>query len=116
MIRNALNVSIRFTLLTAVLLGLVYPLVITGFAHLALRDKADGQLIMRDGKVVGSRILGQSFASYKYFHGRPCAAGNGYDATASGGSYTGPSGEKLVTYVQDTIPGLGKDIAPHRGL
>jgi K+-transporting ATPase ATPase C chain len=109
MIRNALNVSIRFTLLTAVLLGLVYPLVITGFAHLAMRDKADGQLIMRDGKVVGSRILGQSFASDKYFHSRPSAAGNGYDATASGGSNLAQSSQKLVTQLQGNIAAAVKD-------
>ncbi len=109
MIRNALNVSIRFTLFTAVLLGLIYPLAITGFAHLTMRNKADGQLIERDGKVIGSRILGQNFASDKYFHGRPSAAGNGYDATASGGSNLGPSSQKLVTRIQGDIANAAKE-------
>jgi potassium-transporting ATPase KdpC subunit len=109
MIRNALIVSIRFTLFTAVLLGILYPLAITGFAHIAMRNKADGQLIVRDGKVIGSRILGQSFTSDKYFHSRPSAAGNGYDATASGGSNLAQSSQKLVTRIQGDIANAAKE-------
>jgi potassium-transporting ATPase KdpC subunit len=109
MIRNALIVSIRFTLFTAVLLGILYPLAITGFAHIAMRNKADGQLIVRDGKVIGSRILAQSFTSDKYFHSRPSAAGNGYDATASGGSNLAQSSQKLVTRIQGDIANAAKE-------
>ncbi len=109
MLRNALNVSIRFTIITAVLLGLAYPLVITGFAHLAMSNKADGQVIVRDGKVIGSRLLGQVFTTDKYFHSRPSAAGNGYDATASGGSNFAPSNQKLVTRIQGDVANASKD-------
>ena len=75
--QKALNISIRFTLVTTLLLGIVYPLAVTAFAHLALRDKADGQLIYKNGQLIGSKIIGQSFTSDKYFHSRPSAAGNG---------------------------------------
>lgn len=109
MLRNALNVSIRFTIITAVLLGVIYPLVITGFAHLAMRNQADGQVIVRDGKVIGSRLLGQTFSSEKYFHSRPSAAGNGYDATASGGSNFALSNQKLVTRIQGDVANAAKD-------
>ena len=109
MIRNAFVVSVRFTLFTAILLGILYPLAVTGFAHLAMRHKADGQLIVRDGRTIGSGILGQSFTSDKYFHGRPSAAGNGYDATASGGSNLAQSSQKLVTRIQGDIANAAKE-------
>jgi len=101
--RKSLIISIRFTLLTTLLLGIVYPLFVTAFAHLTLRDKADGQLITRNGQLIGSRIIGQSFTSDKYFHSRPSAAGNGYDATSSGGSNLAPSNQKLVSRIQGDI-------------
>ncbi len=109
MLRNALSVSIRFTLVTAILLGLAYPLVITGLAHLTMSNKADGQLIVRDGKIIGSRLLGQAFISDKYFHSRPSAAGNSYDATASGGSNFALSNQKLVTRIQGDVANASKD-------
>src|ERR1700761_2888583 len=98
-----LKIAIRFTLVTTVLLGLIYPLAITAFAHLAMPSKADGQLITRDGKVIGSAILGQSFASDQYFHGRPSAAGNGYDASNSGGSNFAQSNKKLIDRIQGDV-------------
>jgi potassium-transporting ATPase KdpC subunit len=101
--KRSLIISIRFTLITTLLLGVVYPLVVTAFAHIALRDKADGQMISRNGKVIGSRIIGQNFSSDKYFHSRPSAAGNGYDATSSGGSNLAASNQKLVSRIQGDV-------------
>ncbi|WP_446743690.1 potassium-transporting ATPase subunit KdpC [Silvibacterium acidisoli] len=93
---SSLKIAIRFTLVTTVLLGLLYPLAVTAFAHIAMRDKADGQLLSQNGHVIGSAILGQSFAGDRYFHGRLSAAGNGYDAANSGGTNLAQSSKKLV--------------------
>jgi K+-transporting ATPase ATPase C chain len=102
--RSMINTSIRFTLVTTVLLGLAYPLAITGIAGALFPHQAAGSLIVRpDGKVIGSSLLAQSFTSDKYFHPRPSAAGNGYDATASGGSNLAQSNRKLVERVQGDI-------------
>jgi K+-transporting ATPase ATPase C chain len=103
MFMSHLKTAIRFTLLTTVLFGVVYPLVMTGYARVANQQKADGQLMEAQGKVIGSRIIGQAFTSSGYFHGRPSAAGNGYDATSSGGSNLGLSSQKLIARIdQDT--------------
>lgn len=103
MFSRHLKTAIRFTIITTILFGVVYPLVMTGYAHLASRRQADGQLIEAQTTVVGSRIIGQAFTSAGYFHGRPSAAGNGYDATSSGGSNLGLSSQKLVARIdQDT--------------
>jgi K+-transporting ATPase ATPase C chain len=99
MFRAHLKTAVRFTLITTILFGLVYPLVMTGYAAIASRKAADGQLIQLDGKVVGSRIIGQGFIGGNYFHSRPSAAGNGYDATNSGGSNLGLSSAKLVARI-----------------
>ena len=88
-----------YTLITAVLLGIVYPLAITGLSHVLFRDKADGQLVKRNGQVVGSRLIGQPFTGPGYFHSRPSAAGTGYDAANSGGSNLGPSSKVLIDRV-----------------
>jgi K+-transporting ATPase ATPase C chain len=98
--------SIRFTLVTAVLLGLLYPLVVTGVAGLIFPHKAAGSLILKNGQVIGSELLAQSFTSDRYFHPRPSAAGNGYDATSSGGSNLAQSNAKLVTRIQGDIDKL----------
>ncbi len=95
--------SIRFTLVTTVLLGLGYPLLMTGVAGVLFPRQASGSLILKNGKVIGSTLLAQSFTSDKYFHPRPSAAGNGYDATASGGSNLAQSNQKLVTRIQGDV-------------
>jgi K+-transporting ATPase ATPase C chain len=92
-----------YTVITAVVLGICYPLLIAGLAHLAFRDKADGQLITQNGEVIGSRILGQPFTGTGYFHGRPSAAGTGYDATSSSGSNLGPTNKQLVDRVNASV-------------
>lgn len=102
-IMRTLNIAIRFTIVTTVLLGIGYPLVVTGLAQLLMRDKANGQIIVRDGQVIGSAIIGQSFTSSRYFHSRPSAAGNGYDATSSGGSNLGPTNKKLVDRIDGDV-------------
>jgi potassium-transporting ATPase KdpC subunit len=101
--RGSLLIAVRYTLVTTVLLGIVYPLVITGIAQLTMRNKADGQLIVRNGQIIGSAIIGQSFTSPRYFHSRPSAAGNGYDAANSGGSNLAQSNKALVTRIDTDV-------------
>ncbi len=101
--------SIRFTLLTAVVLGLAYPLFITGVAQFLFPHQANGSLILKNGQVIGSELIGQSFTSDKYFHPRPSGAGNGYDATASGGSNLAQSNAKLAQRIQADIDKLQKE-------
>ena len=98
--------AVLYTVVTTVLLGLIYPLVITGAAHLFFRDKAEGQLISQHGAMVGSRIIAQPFTGVAYFHPRPSAAGNGYDPTNSGGSNLGPTNQKLVDRVKTDVAAL----------
>jgi len=98
--------SIRFTLLATVLCGLAYPLLVTGVASVLFPHQAAGSLILKDGNVVGSELLAQSFTSDRYFHPRPSAAGNGYDATSSGGSNLAQSNTKLVQRIQGDIDKL----------
>jgi K+-transporting ATPase ATPase C chain len=107
------STSIRFTLLTTVLLGLGYPLVVTGLAGVMFPHKADGSLILKDGQVIGSELLAQSFTSDKYFHPRPSAAGNGYDATASGGTNLAQSSKALVDRIQGSIDKLSAENPGH---
>lgn len=98
--------SILFTVVTAVLFGLGYPLVMTGVAHVLFPRQADGSLILHDGQVVGSELIAQSFTSDRYFHPRPSAAGNGYDAQNSGGSNLAQSNAALVKRIQGDIDKL----------
>ncbi|HWE84490.1 MAG TPA: potassium-transporting ATPase subunit KdpC [Terracidiphilus sp.] len=101
--------SIRYTILVTVLCGLAYPLFVTGVAQLLFPHRASGSLILKDGQVIGSELLAQSFTSDKYFHPRPSAAGNGYDATSSGGSNLAQSNAKLVQRIQGDIDKLSKE-------
>ena len=93
--------SILYTVVATVLLGVIYPLAVTGLAQMLSKDKANGQLVTKNGVTVGSRILAQPFSSARYFHARPSAAGtNGYDATNSGGTNWGPTNQKLIDRVK----------------
>jgi len=105
-VQSVWKISIRFTIVTGILLGLGYPLFVTGVAAMIFPHQAAGSLILKDGKVIGSELLAQNFTSDRYFHPRPSAAGNGYDATASGGSNLAQSSKALVTRIQGDIDKL----------
>jgi potassium-transporting ATPase KdpC subunit len=93
-------VAIWFTLVTTLIFGVLYPLAVTGMAQLLFHDRANGQLIERNGKLVGSRIIGQAFTGPGYFHSRPSSAGTGYDPMASGGSNFAPTNKNLIERVK----------------
>jgi len=99
-------VAISFTLVTTVMFGVIYPLAVTGMAQLLFHDRANGQLIARDGKLVGSRIIGQAFTGSAYFHSRPSSAGTGYDPMASGGSNLAPTNKNLIERVTGDVQKL----------
>jgi len=101
--KKNLVTAVLMTIATTILLGLVYPLVVTALAQLIFPKQANGQLIQKDGKTIGSRIIGQGFSGPGYFHARPSAAGNGYDAANSGGSNLGPTNQKLIDRVKGDV-------------
>jgi len=118
------------TIATTVLLGIIYPLVVTGLAQLIFPRQANGQLIRRNGKLIGSSIIAQGFSSPGYFHPRPSFAGNGYDPTNTNGSQLGPTNQKLIDRVKgdvanaqaenpnapvpvDLVTGSGSGLDPH---
>jgi len=101
--KKNLLISISMTIATTILFGLIYPLIVTGLAQLIFPHKANGQLIEKEGAVIGSSIIGQGFSSPGYFHSRPSAAGNGWDAANSGGSNLGPTNQKLLDRVKGDV-------------
>jgi K+-transporting ATPase ATPase C chain len=98
--KKNLTTAILMTIATTILLGIIYPLVVTGIAQVIFPKRANGQLIEKDGKVIGSRIIGQAFSGPGYFHSRPSAAGTGYDAANSSPSNLGPTNKKLLDRVE----------------
>ena len=108
--KKHLITSVLMTIATTILLGLIYPLVITGLAQVLFKDKANGQLISRGAQVIGSRIIAQPFTSAKYFHPRTSAAGNnGYDATNSGGTNLASTNQKLIDRVRADAKNLHEE-------
>jgi K+-transporting ATPase ATPase C chain len=105
--RKNLITSILYTIVTGLLLGILYPLLMTGLAQVFFHKEANGQMVTRNGQIIGSRIIGQTFSGAGYFHSRPSAAGtNGYDATASSGSNYGPTNKKYVDRVAGDVATL----------
>ncbi len=104
--RRNLVTAVLYTIVTTFIFGLVYPYVVTGVAQLLFKDKANGQLIQQNGQLVGSRIIGQPFTGAGYFHSRPSAAGNGYDAANSSGSNYAPTNKKLIDRVSADVAAL----------
>ena len=106
--KKNLITAVLMTIATTVLLGIVYPLLVTGLAQLIFPKQANGGLIQgKDGVLIGSRLIGQPFSGPSYFHSRPSAAGAaGYDATASGGSYLGPTNAQLIARVNGSVAKL----------
>ncbi len=134
-VKKILITSVLYTAITAIILGVAYPLLITGLDHLLFPSQAGGSLITRNGQVIGSSLIGQSFTGDMYFHSRPSAAGNGYDPTASGGSNLGPTSKALINRINASVAaekngtgpvpidlvtasgsGLDPDITPQRPL
>jgi len=110
-----LEPALRFTLFFTVLTGLVYPGVVTGLTQMLFPRRANGSLIVVNGQVVGSSLIGQNFTKPEYFQPRPSAAGNGYDASASSGSNYGPTNQKLSDRVKASIDQFRKDNPDYRG-
>jgi K+-transporting ATPase ATPase C chain len=106
--RNLITAALM-TIVTTLILGVIYPLAITGIAQVAFSDKANGQLIEKNGTVIGSKIIAQGFSSPGYFRPRPSAAGTGYDAANSAGSQLGPTNKKLIDAVKANVEAARKE-------
>jgi potassium-transporting ATPase KdpC subunit len=107
--RRNLLVAVRFTLITTVIFGLLYPLAVTMLSQWIFPHQANGSLVMKDGKVIGSKLIAQAFTGDQYFHPRPSAAGSGYDPTSSSASNLAPTNQALVTRVQQDVAKLRKE-------
>jgi len=107
-LRN-LVVAVLMTVVTTVLLGFVYPMLVTVLAQAIFPAQANGQLIVRDGQVIGSPLIAQEFSSPQYFHPRPSAAGSGYDAANSAGSQLGPTNRKLIDTIRENVASARRD-------
>jgi potassium-transporting ATPase KdpC subunit len=107
--RRNIVTAVLYTVVTTVIFGLIYPLVVTGLAQVLFHDKANGQLLYENGELVGSGIIGQPFTAPQYFHSRPSNAGNGYDAANSGGSNFAPTNKKLIDRVAGDVAALQVD-------
>jgi potassium-transporting ATPase KdpC subunit len=107
--KKQLTVALLFTIVTTILFGVLYPLTVTGLSSLLFADKAQGSLIVRNGQVVGSKLIGQQFSSDKYFHSRPSSAGIGYDATSSSASNLGPTNQQLIDRVKQDVAKLHQE-------
>lgn len=107
--KKNLITAIRMTIVTTVLLGILYPLVVTGIAQLLFPKQANGELIRKNGAIVGSKLIGQEFSGAGYFDSRPSDAGDGYDATASNGSQLGPTNQKLIDQVEARVAEARKE-------
>jgi len=105
-------ISIRMTVILTLLLGLLYPVAMTAIGYAIFPRQAEGSLLAQNNSIVGSELIGQSFTSAKYFHSRPSAAGNGYDATSSGGSNLGPTSKALI----DSVGKRVKDVMEGEGV
>ena len=101
--KKNLITAILMTVATTVLLGIIYPLVVTGLAQLIFPEKANGQLIQKNGKTIGSSLIAQGFSSPGYFHPRPSFAGTGYDPMNTNGSQLGPTNQKLIDRVKGDV-------------
>jgi K+-transporting ATPase ATPase C chain len=107
--KKELIVVLRFTLVTTVVFGLLYPLGMTGLSKALFPKQSAGSLIEKDGRIVGSRLIGQAFTVDKYFHSRPSSAGAGYDASASGPSNLAPTNQALVDRVKTDVAKLQQE-------
>ena len=101
--KSLITISCRYTLLTALALGLVYPAIITALSQVFFHQKANGQLLTQNGQLIGSLIVGQPFTGSGYFHSRPSAAGAGYDASSSGGSNLAPTNKTLIDRTNTSV-------------
>jgi K+-transporting ATPase ATPase C chain len=104
-----LGTSVLYTIVSVIVLGLIYPLVMTGISQLIFPAQANGSMIYADGKPIGSAIIGQLWTKPQYFHGRPSAAGKGYDPTATGATNDGPTSKKLIDSTKAAIAALKKE-------